>query len=178
VTGLWREKPGARLTAKEIDTLFDDLGSIDARRGQGAVWKLVAAAEPSVRDWQARLRPARPVAPAHIARLIADLDSDSFEAAGELERLEGRAEAALRQALTAMPSPEIRRRAEALLDGLEAGVNPAALRAGRVAAILEHVGTPGARRVLEALAAGAAEARLTQEAKAALGRLAKRAEGR
>jgi hypothetical protein len=36
---------------------------------------------------------------------------------------------------------------------------------------LEQAGTPAARRLLEALSKGAAEARLTREAKAALNRL-------
>jgi hypothetical protein len=41
-------------------------------------------------------------------------------------------------------------------------------------AVLERAGTPEARKVLEALAQGVAEARLTREAKAALGRLTQR----
>jgi hypothetical protein len=40
--------------------------------------------------------------------------------------------------------------------------------------ILEHIGTPSARQVLDELAKGAAAQRLTQEAKASLERLAKR----
>jgi hypothetical protein len=39
---------------------------------------------------------------------------------------------------------------------------------------LEHIGTPEAQEVLRTLAKGAAEARLTQEAKASLEWLAKR----
>ena len=48
------------------------------------------------------------------------------------------------------------------------------LRALRTVAVLEYAGTPEARHVLVALAKGAPAARLTQEAKAALERLAKR----
>jgi len=36
--------------------------------------------------------------------------------------------------------------------------------------VLEYIGTPGARQVLESLSEGAPEARLTQEAKASLDR--------
>jgi hypothetical protein len=47
-------------------------------------------------------------------------------------------------------------------------------RALRAVAVLEQIGTPEARQVLEVLRQGPAEARLTREAKAALTRLARR----
>jgi hypothetical protein len=49
------------------------------------------------------------------------------------------------------------------------------LRSVRAAEVLERIGTPEARRLLGQLATGAAEARLTREAKAALKRLDARA---
>jgi hypothetical protein len=45
------------------------------------------------------------------------------------------------------------------------------LRELRALLILEQAGTPAARQLLEELAGGVAEVRLTQEAKAALGRV-------
>ncbi|HMC63737.1 MAG TPA: hypothetical protein VKI65_02250 [Gemmataceae bacterium] len=48
------------------------------------------------------------------------------------------------------------------------------LRKQRGLAVLEYIGTPEARKVLARVAQGAPEARLTQEAKASLERLAKR----
>ena len=66
-----------------------------------------------------------------------------------------------------------------VLEGLESErwwqPSPEQARALRAVEVLEHVGTAEAKRVLETLAAGAAEARLTQEARASLRRLDARA---
>jgi hypothetical protein len=51
---------------------------------------------------------------------------------------------------------------------------PELLQALRAVAVLEDIGTPTARRLLEDLANGASEARLTREAKASLQRLDRR----
>jgi hypothetical protein len=51
--------------------------------------------------------------------------------------------------------------------------NPELLRSLRAVEALEYVGTPDAQRTLKKLAGGAAEARLTQDAKESLKRLAK-----
>jgi len=69
---------------------------------------------------------------------------------------------------------EQRRRIELLL--AEPGLvrSPELRRQVRAVEVLERVGGAEARRVLEALAGGAPEARLTQEAKAALARRAAR----
>ncbi|HKB34805.1 MAG TPA: hypothetical protein VKD72_00015, partial [Gemmataceae bacterium] len=48
------------------------------------------------------------------------------------------------------------------------------LLALRATAVLERLGTTEARRLLQTLAVGAPGARLTEQAKAALGRLARR----
>jgi hypothetical protein len=48
------------------------------------------------------------------------------------------------------------------------------LRRDRALAVLERIGTPAAREFLQTLAEGMPEARLTQEAKASLERLARR----
>ena len=73
------------------------------------------------------------------------------------------------------PSAEARRRAEEILARLsKAEPTGEALRALRAIEVLEHIGTPEASRVLETLAKGAPEARLTRDAKASLGRLARR----
>jgi hypothetical protein len=52
---------------------------------------------------------------------------------------------------------------------------PDVRRALRATAVLEDLATPAARKLLEELAAGAPEARLTRDAQAALARLGRRA---
>jgi hypothetical protein len=79
---------------------------------------------------------------------------------------------ALRQALAGNPSLELRRRLERLLE--QAGRQiPSGERLGRLRAlrVLEQIGSPEARRMLEVMAGGAPAAWETQEAKACLRRL-------
>jgi hypothetical protein len=86
-----------------------------------------------------------------------------------------RASGALHEALSRKPSLEVHRRIQALLRRLRRpATEPKTLRAVRAVAVLEDVGTREARTVLQTLARGAAQARLTQEAKAALERLGRR----
>src|SRR5262249_18530928 len=126
---------------------------------------------------RAHLFPVPPADGRRLARLVTDLDSDSFEtrerATRELALLGDLAEPALRQALENRPSPELRRRAQRLLAKLEGPK----LRQVRAVEVLELVGTPEAQKLLQELAGGAPSARLTQEAKASLGRLDKSSGG-
>ncbi len=127
------------------------------------------------------------------ARLIANLDSDSFETREEASRQLGtdarNAEFALCLVLTASPPIEVRRRVESVLETLAASrekevrqllredvgidsLHPAAV--SRAVGVLEHIGTAEARRVLAELAKGPEGATLARQARAALDRLAKR----
>jgi hypothetical protein len=58
-----------------------------------------------------------------------------------------------------------------VLSGLDPEKFPERLRALRAIEVLEHAATPETRQVLTGLAKGAAELRLTRDAKAALDRL-------
>src|SRR5439155_15466643 len=93
------------------------------------------------------------------------------KAAVELEKFAESAEPALQKAVRDKPPPEVGRRIELLLARLQAH----RLLALRATEVLEHIGTSEAKALLKHLSTGAAEARLTQEAKASLDRLAKRA---
>ena len=72
-------------------------------------------------------------------------------------------------------SLEVRRRAAELLRALDGSSQPPErLRALRSVQVLEYAGTRAARQALETLGKGAASARLTREARAALVRLERR----
>jgi dipeptidyl aminopeptidase/acylaminoacyl peptidase len=167
---------------RELETLWTWLASADARRAYQALWAFVHAQD-AVPFLQQRLRPVAGPEPSRLARWVTELDSDQFavrqKAVQELEKLGELARPALRQALAAKPTLEARRRLEQLLKKLDEPLrDPDVLRALRALEVLEHHAGPKARRVLETLAAGAPEARLTREARAALERLARSAGAR
>jgi hypothetical protein len=168
------------LSAALLEKLWADLAGRDAAVARAALWRLAAAPGQAVPWLQARLRPAEAPDPRRLERLLADLDSDRFaereKAAGEIAGLGDLAEPALRKALEGPLSAEARRRARQLREALAGPVRaPEELRAVRAVQVLEEVGTTQARRLLQALGEGAAGARLTREAKAALDRLGTRA---
>ena len=107
-----------------------------------------------------------------------DLDSDRYvtreRATRELEKLGELAEPALRSALNRQPSLETRQRLESLLQKLDPIRDPESLRSLRAIEVLEHIGSAEAQTLLQQLARGAPEARLTQEAKASCVRLLNR----
>jgi WD40 repeat protein len=184
---LWDVSGLGALAAKEAPVVKpEDLAAAWAGlRGEAAgayrgMVKLMAAPDQAVRFLGERLEPVKAADPDRLAALLKRLDSDEFrereEATRELKKLGDAAESALRKALAGNPSAELRRGAEELLAGLDPARSPRRLREGRAVEVLEYVGTAEARRLLEALAKGAPEARLTREAKASLRRLDRRAD--
>jgi RNA polymerase sigma factor (sigma-70 family) len=163
----------AELTPKRLDELWSDVAGDDAEAAFRAVCQLARAPKQAVPFLKGRVGR---VEQKDVSKLIAQLDDDSFEvrerATEELIALGRAAEAAVRKA-AASGSAEVRVRAEGILGRLEKGSNDTAKL--RALEALEMAGTPEARRVLEEVAKGAAEAELTREAKAALGRLSRAA---
>jgi len=161
------------------ESLWEELAAEDTGKAQRALWILAADPEQAVPLLRERLRPAGPVDPKRLARLIAELDNPEFavreQATTELERLGESVLPALRGVLQAKPTPEVRRRLEGVAERLTGPITqPERLRVVRAVAVLEQVGTPQARKVLQGLAEGLPEALLTQEAKTALSRLSRR----
>jgi WD40 repeat protein len=167
--------PARPLTATELESAWSDLAGKDAARAYKAIGALAGAGDKSVLFLRERLRPTSAKDQETTRRLIADLDSDDFDAREKATRDLGKvgweAEPILLNALMANPSAEACVRIERILSGPPASQWPSdGLRKSRAVCALERIGTPAARQFLEQLATGAPEARLTQEAKASLGR--------
>lgn len=178
VSGLTRarRRPAVGLTDKDLAALWADLAGANAAKAYRAARTLATAPKQAVPWLQERLRPVAAPDPDQIVRLLADLDSDSFQtrekATRELAGLGESAGPALRKALAGRPSAEVRQRLQPLLAELDRPEDsPERLRVLRAVEALEDAGTAEARQVLEKLAGGLAEARVTREAKASLSRL-------
>jgi hypothetical protein len=172
-------------TDAELEALWTDLAGEDAARGYQVIKRLAAAPNVAIPFLRKHLRPAPVVDEKRMARLIAELGSDDFtmrqRASEELAKLGEQALPTCRKALDGKPSLETRRRLDDLLDKAQRAWWEASgerLRSLRVVEALELAAIKEAREFLEALAAGAGGARLTEEAKGALRRLAARKEDR
>jgi hypothetical protein len=176
--GLQRaRRPVRDLSRAEREQLWAELAAEDAAKAHQAVGRLVAASGTAVDLLQERLQPCPERNPEPLRRLIRDLESPRFadrEAAFlELKKLGEEVEPLLNQALEGNPVLELRRRVESLLASSHQVRDVAKLRRLRALSVLEQIGTSEARRVLKHVATGAAAARETQEAQAALERLAR-----
>jgi WD40 repeat protein len=173
----WRDTSPKMSGTTDLERLWADLAGPNVRTAYQAIRALVAAPEQSVSFLKAKLRPDPDT---HIGQLIADLNNDQFDvreaASHDLARLGENAEPALREA-AAYGSLEVRHRAEKLLQHLKGQSKeptPDQLRKLRALQVLEQAATEDAIQLLQKLASGAPEARLTQEAKASLARLTQR----
>jgi WD40 repeat protein len=178
VTGAGNDgrKGQIKLSGKELDSLWSDLAGSSAAKAHRAEWTLVAAGDEAVAFLKRQLPQPAKGPSAETSRLVAELESDQFamrkKAMEQLRKLNWQAEPALRKALRSRPSLEVKQRVETLLQELRKTELPAEMLRGlRAVRVLEHAKTPGARRLLDALAGGDADDRLTGAAKAAVTRL-------
>jgi WD40 repeat protein len=165
----------------DLGRYWEDLASTDGPTAYRAFWALASESAAGVAALRERLPAAlREVAARgkRIRALVADLDSDSFDrraaASKGLADIGAEAEPALRRALAGRPSPEARKRLEELLGNIGPLRSGEALRCLRALVVLDRVGTPAARRVLQTVAEGEPADDVTEEAKAAVQRLARR----
>lgn len=178
LTGWGKRQPpqGPDPTPDELTVLWADLLGEDAAKAYRAIWSLVAVRQQALALLKGKLRREK-AETEQAQQWIAQLDDDQFpvrqKATAELEKMGAAAGPALRGKLAEELSGEMRRRIESLLDKLDAPQRR--VRLDRTLAVLEHMGTPEALEFLKSLASGSPDIRQTQEAKAALDRLAKRA---
>jgi WD40 repeat protein len=171
--GVWRT---VRHTPEKLRAFWDALGAPDAAAAHRAIWELAADPEGATRFLAEKLWPAPNAEAKVVARLIEDLNSDRFatrqRATGELAQLGEAALPALRKAFKKPATLEQAQRLQLLLVDVERlDLTGERLRGVRAVEVLESIRNPGARAVLESLAAGQSAARLTREARAALGRM-------
>jgi hypothetical protein len=180
---LWdplREGARARpldLAREGVEKVWDRLADADLAEAYRAADALIAAPDKAVPLLAKQLKPVALPDARRVAKLIADLDSDTFavrEAAGsELEKLGAAVEAELRKAAENKDaSAEVSKKVEQLLGTLAADTGDP--REARAVFVLERIGSAEARKLLEELGKGASSARLTRLAKEAMERLARR----
>jgi WD40 repeat protein len=166
-----------RNSTKPPEDLWTDLRSENAEKAYQAMCDLIANPAQALLLLNGHLRPVVVPDPQQLSRLLKELDSEEFaareRATEQLIKFGDCVEPAVQAFLRSPPSPESQRRADEVrkkVRGLD--LTPETLRSLRAAEVLEHIGTPEAIRLLESLSNGASGARVTQEAKASVERLA------
>jgi hypothetical protein len=168
-------RPWASFVPKRTRALWVELASADAARAYRASHALASSPTQALRLFNKELCPARGPPPGLADLLVRGLASDEYEArqrseAG-LKQLGEYAAASLRRA-TLNPDLEVRLRAERLLALHFSPLrDPKRLREVRAVEVLERIGTREARELLESLASGHPDARLTREALSSLTRM-------
>jgi RNA polymerase sigma factor (sigma-70 family) len=160
--------------------LWAALGSADAAVAYRAGWTLTRRPAGAVALLDEQLRPAIPVDPVRLSRLIADLDREEFavreKAARELEQLGELARVAMEKTLLQTPSVNVKERLQQLLEKVNStDLAPEVLRGVRAVEVLERIKMPESRALLAKLAEGADGVRLTEEARGARMRASGRA---
>jgi WD40 repeat protein len=167
------------LTKDELETCWRELESREAPRAFAAIRALARDPPRTIPLLRMQLRPVFRAEPPRVRELIAALDSDQFrerrQATEELAMQVELVELAIRHAQSSGASAETRRRLEEVLRLREqALLSSRQLQMLRGIEVLENIGSAEAKKVLEAVAGGTPDFRITQEARASLDRLAKR----
>ncbi len=162
--------------SERIASWWTDLASSDPAVAYAAIWNLTDAPDEALACLRKQLKPAVDADFARVRKLIKDLDDDRFEvresASRELEKLGAGIQPAVRQALEGRPTPEVRRRLEALVQTpASVSRSPELLRRLRAISVLERIASKDARQLLTTLGGGVSHAPETLAAKSALERL-------
>jgi hypothetical protein len=175
VTGCYGRPPlSTPFSEADSERLWNQLRDLDATAAFTAMRTLMARPEPAVALLRKRLQPAVALEARAVEQLLRELDADDFatrqRSTAALAEAADYVEPLLQRAQERQPTAEFKRRIEHILEMARPGA-PERLRESRAIEVLERVGTPAARQLLETLAGGAREARRTREAQSALSRL-------
>ncbi len=165
-------RPVPAAVPSDLGPLWLDLAA-DPARAHAAFRAVVALGDRGAALLREHLKPAAPLDAKQLARLLDDLEDARFpmrqKTAAELAALHDRIADALRKRLMTTNSAAARRAINVLLKKLDGWVaHPDRLREVRAVEILERIGTPAARKLLEEWAAGDSSALMTREARRAL----------
>jgi WD40 repeat protein len=160
----------------DADEAWKILAEQDAAKAFALICSLSGTPDETAAMLRQRLKPAQAVEGQVIETLINELDNDAFKirqkASADLLKIGDQIVPYIDKALAGTPTLETRRRLQELRDkssGLQ--LQGDRLQAVRAVEILERIGTPAARQVLQTIAAGAPGAVLTRQAQGALQRL-------
>jgi hypothetical protein len=167
--------PTHTLPAADAEARWAMLQSNDAQQAFAAICDLTAAPQQAAALLRDQLKPAPAIDMALVEKLIAQLDDPTYKvrqkATGELLKLGERVVPAIDKTLAAGTPLETKKRLEDVRDRLTSFVfTDEKLRLYRAIEVLEQIGTPEARQVLQSLAEGAPGAFSTTTAQAALAR--------
>jgi WD40 repeat protein len=169
----WKPKPGP-LPDAALDALWDALRSDDPLDQYGCTEALAAAPDQAVALLCKRVTPAPKEDADRIDHLIQDVHKGDYNARKkaviELRKIGAAAVPALQRSQQ-MPGGYDELTQRLMVEFSNLPPSPEQQRSARAVAVLERVGGADARKLLEELAAGAPDAPLTGQAKAALGRL-------
>jgi hypothetical protein len=173
---------GQPLQAGDLEAIWKGFTQND-EAGTKKAWQdiaaMIQAPQLAVPFLQVRLKPVPRANAKRIAQCLADLDSGNFKTREKAMReLEGFGELALpavdKKLAEKTLSVEARRRMEALAQKPKTVLSGEELRSLRAIEVLEGIGTPEARAVLDKLAGGGEGVVLTEQARRALARLERR----
>jgi WD40 repeat protein len=154
---------------------WQDLAEMDAAKAFAALRALAAAPHECTAWMKQHLKPVAAIDAKHIEGLIGRLDDEQYKvrqkASADLQRIGEQIVPAIDKKLAAQPTLETQLRLQELRRRMTGMVLKGdRLRAYRAVELLECIGTPDARQVLQSLADGPAGALATMQAQAALAR--------
>ncbi len=147
------------LTDAERIAHWNDLAA-EAPRGWEAARRLEANGDEVVAMMREKITPLSEISEAEVRSIVADLDSPKYRvresAERRLEAIGNRAEVVIRATPNAGLSLEVQKRMRRVLESLNGPgpTTPEATRKLRAVAVVEHIGTPAAQKLLEEWARG------------------------